>query len=204
MVSAGNFSCDICNLEFSSRPIVDAHLSGSKHQRKVEGKELLRKLHQTESCFTQDEETGKLTCLICFIELTSPQLLQAHLQGTKHQNKTSGETGSEKRPADNEGQAEVKKPKSDPKDDKHYCDTCQAGCNSDAQWEAHLKSRKHLNKLTLAAGGVVEPSPAKKRNPIAGTEKHFCDTCQAGCNSDAQWDVHVNSKKHLNKIAGQS
>lgn len=158
MVNQGStFNCEICNLEFTSQAIMDAHLAGSKHQRKVQGNELLWKLQQTESCFTQDEETGKLTCLVCHVELTSPQLLEAHLQGTKHKNKvnppapgapTTPKEGA-KRPADG-----------------------------------------------------TDPSPAKKRNPIPGTEKYFCDSCQTSCNSDAQWDQHIASKKHLNKVAG--
>jgi len=155
MVNQGTISnCEICNLEFTSQPIMDAHLAGAKHQRKVQGNELLWKLQQTETCFTQDEETGKLTCLVCHVELTSPQLLDAHLNGMKHKNKVNppvpgAPKEASKRPADS-----------------------------------------------------TDPSPAKKRNPIPGTEKFFCDTCQTSCNSDAQWDQHNVSKKHLNKLAG--
>jgi len=155
MVNQGaSFNCDVCNLEFTSQAINDAHMTGSKHQRRVQGNELLWKLQQTESCFTQDEETGKLTCLTCHVELTSPQLLEAHLKGTKHLNKVSGVSGgtpggAAKRPADDGS----------------------------------------------------EPSPAKKKNPLPGSEKFFCDTCQTSSNSETQWDQHLNSKKHLNKVA---
>jgi len=158
MVNQGNsFNCDVCTLEFTSQAIMDAHLAGSKHQRRVQGNELLWKLQQTETCFTQDEETGKLTCLTCHVELTSPQLLEAHLLGTKHKNKVSGVGGN----AGTGGNAAAPKRPAD----------------------------------------GSEPSPAKKRNPIPGTDKYFCDTCQTSCNSDAQWDQHLNSKKHLNKLA---
>jgi len=159
MVNQGSsFNCEVCNLEFTSQAIMDAHLAGSKHQRKVQGNELLWKLQQAESCFTQDEETGKLTCLVCHVELTSPQLLEAHLQGTKHKNKVGG--GGESKPASGGGGGK------------------------------------------RSADGT-EPSP-KKRNPIPGTEKYFCDTCQTSCNSDAQWDQHLQSKKHLNKLSGNA
>jgi len=135
---------------------MDAHLAGSKHQRKVQGNELLWKLQQTESCFTQDEETGKLTCLVCHVELTSPQLLEAHLQGSKHKNKVNPpEPGAPAKPKD----------------------------------------------TTKRPADGTDPSPAKKRNPIPGTEKYFCDSCQTSCNSDAQWEQHIAAKKHLNKVA---
>jgi len=156
MVNAGaSFNCDVCNLEFTSQGIMDAHLTGAKHQRRVAGNELLWKLQQSETCFTQDEETGKLTCLTCHVELTSPQLLEAHLQGTKHKNKVSGVTG-------------VPVPKKE-------------------------------GGKRAADGG--DATPAKKKNPIPGTDKYFCETCQCSCNSDAQWDQHLASKKHVNKLA---
>lgn len=140
MVNEGeNLGCEVCKLQFTSQSIVDAHMSGAKHQRKLKAKELLWKLREAESCFTHDEASGKLTCLVCNMELTSPQLLESHFAGTKHKNK-SGKRGVE----GGNGTSASKNGKSVP--GEYYCKVCQISCNSSQQMEQHVSSKKHLNK----------------------------------------------------------
>jgi len=150
MVNEGEtFGCEVCKLEFTSQSIVDAHMSGAKHQRKIKAQELLCKLQETESCFTHDEASGKLTCLVCDVELTSPQLLESHLQGTKHKNK-SGKRGLEG--GNGNGDESSKKGKSVP--GEYFCKECQTNCNSSQQMEQHVSSKKHLNKVATQKEGI--------------------------------------------------
>ncbi|CAL4196217.1 unnamed protein product [Meganyctiphanes norvegica] len=144
MVNEGEtFGCEVCKLEFTSQSIVDAHMAGAKHQRKLKAQELLWKLQETESCFTHDEASGKLTCLVCDVELTSPQLLESHLAGTKHKNKC-GKRGLE----GGNGTEPSKKGKSVP--GEYHCKECQINCNSSQQMEQHVTSKKHLNKVAAS------------------------------------------------------
>lgn len=166
--------CTTCQLEFSNQTILDAHMSGSKHQKKILANQLLEKLTKTETCFTHDTVKGTYTCLVCNIELTSPQLLEAHFSGNKHKQRATGGDPAIKQPAQQQqatsnGQASKRQlnPAAPPAKrvtgavapieagaDGFKCKECDKSFNSDVQMTQHLASSKHRNRLAELKSGM--------------------------------------------------
>lgn len=100
-MTTDGYWCQICRLSGTHTPMsVAAHVNGAKHLRKVAGHELLEKLKESTDCFDHDEATGMLKCRVCNIEVNTPQLLDVHLNGTKHKNKVEGKPVKRKHDGD--------------------------------------------------------------------------------------------------------
>ncbi|XP_068085878.1 zinc finger protein 385B [Anabrus simplex] len=143
--------CDVCNLEFSGQVVLETHLAGAKHAKKVKSQEILKQLQSSGQTFTRDEKTRILKCEICDVVVNSSQQLQTHLAGGAADATTPGgaevPAGVQKLP---EG--------SGSKSNKYFCDTCSVSLNSEIQLEQHLGSRKHKDRL--ASGGKTKARPA--------------------------------------------
>ncbi|CAM0951408.1 unnamed protein product [Alopecurus aequalis] len=110
------------------------------------------------------------------------------------------------------------------------CAFCKAKCNSKAQFEHHCTSGKHRQKInvTLGEGNIAKVSslhievPCKedssndmvknifsqeakshKSNVPGHVEKPplvSCSICQVICGRESDLEIHLNGKKHINKI----
>ncbi|XP_018008718.1 zinc finger protein 385B isoform X2 [Hyalella azteca] len=76
--------CDVCELSFFSQGVLQSHMAGSKHQRKVKSAELLKSLESMNHEFERNEISGVIRCIVCDITVNSPQLLATHMAGNKH------------------------------------------------------------------------------------------------------------------------
>ncbi|XP_014480635.1 PREDICTED: zinc finger protein 346-like [Dinoponera quadriceps] len=145
--------CEDCDLSFTSQTVLDTHLQGARHAKQLRSKNIMASLEETKIGFTKDEDTNGLKCNVCNVCLNSIQQLQTHLNGSRHKKKlmrgewdgkevvTQGasfpsSTGNEQQP--------VKDPA---KEVSLSCDICVKFFNSPIQYDMHMNSVKHADKL---------------------------------------------------------
>jgi hypothetical protein len=74
--------CDVCQMSFPSSAVLENHVKGSRHARKVKSQQAFRQLKESGTNFHQDEESGgEIRCEVCQVSVNSSQQLQAHLIG---------------------------------------------------------------------------------------------------------------------------
>ena len=76
--------CDVCQMTFPSAAVLENHVKGSRHARKLKSQQVFRQLKESGTHFRQGEEAGgELRCEVCQVSVNSSQQLQAHLIGKK-------------------------------------------------------------------------------------------------------------------------
>ena len=86
-------TCEVCHLPFPSRAVLEHHLVGSRHARKVKAESVLRQLQEGGAEFRATEATGDIRwvvgatltpwprCEVCEVSVNSSHQLQAHMIG---------------------------------------------------------------------------------------------------------------------------
>ena len=74
--------CDVCQLPFPSKAVLENHLSGNRHARRVKSQQALKQLHELGVQFHHEDGVSEMRCEICRMSVNSSHQLQAHLQGT--------------------------------------------------------------------------------------------------------------------------
>ena len=77
--STGRFSCDLCSMTFPSLAVLNNHVKGSRHMRKVKSAQAYRQMKAAGTAFKQ--EAGEIQCEVCRVSVNSSHQLQAHLAG---------------------------------------------------------------------------------------------------------------------------
>nr|XP_018906647.1 PREDICTED: zinc finger protein 346-like [Bemisia tabaci] len=151
------FDCEICRVKLNGEVIREAHLKGAKHQKKVKAAEM-QSLAETDSSI-KVEANNVYSCKVCDIVLNSHVQLKAHLDGSKHQTKVA-----------------------------------QAG-------QPKMRTESGLQMTPISISATANPAPTPKTGPD-GTSKaeFFCAHCNVHANSDLQYQQHMSSQKHLNKV----
>ncbi|XP_024942798.1 zinc finger protein 346 isoform X2 [Cephus cinctus] len=123
-------------------------------------KTIMATLEETKVAFTKDEETNGLKCNVCNVCLNSIQQLQTHLNGNRHKKKAmkGGWIGK---------------------------DVVQLGTTTTTTTARTPSSTGNLDLATSTTGFA-----------------YSCDICNKFFNSQAQYDVHVASRKHIDKANG--
>lgn len=170
--------CEACNLEFSSQTVLNSHMSGSKHQRKVKSQDLLKSLEEKEKGFERDDVSGVIRCTVCDVTVNSPQLLATHIAGNKHKQRANKKSG---------GTSNANGPPA-----KKLCTSAPGGTG-------HGVSSANGGSV-LAAMDI--PDCVSKLEETKGGGKYICNPCQAHCNSEQQLAQHLKSRKHLDTTSG--
>lgn len=176
--------CEVCNLEFSSQTVLDSHTAGSKHQRKVKSKDLLKTLEETEKGFERDEVSGVIRCIVCDVTVNSPQLLATHIAGNKHKQRAAKHA--------NQGSTNDPPP-------KRLRTTAPGVTGQDATTGCSNGGPRN----TGSSSNIEIPECVTKLEDTKGGGKYLCNPCQAHCNSEPQLAQHLSSKKHLDKVSGR-
>ena len=87
-------TCDLCKLTFPSQSVLDNHLKGSRHARRIKSQQAFRQLQDNGTTFrrqniihedgTMDDDGlhfGEIGCEVCEVSVNSSHQLQAHLAG---------------------------------------------------------------------------------------------------------------------------
>ena len=88
-------SCDLCSLTFPSLSVLNNHIKGSRHTRKVKSQVAYKQMKAAGMNFKSSHETsntsssanglcGEIQCEVCRVSVNSSHQLQAHLAGHKH------------------------------------------------------------------------------------------------------------------------
>ncbi|XP_012531256.1 zinc finger protein 346 isoform X2 [Monomorium pharaonis] len=146
--------CEDCDLSFTSQAVLDTHLQGARHAKQVRSKNIMATLEETKISFTKDEETNGLKCNVCNVCLNSIQQLQTHLNGSRHKKKLmrgewdGKEVVTQGASLKSTGSAQQSSPKLRiPKTDLLTCDICNKFFNSRSQYNVHMSSEKHADKV---------------------------------------------------------
>lgn len=97
---------------------------------------------------------------------------------------------------------------------KFYCTICNVSTTSNEHLESHYAGQKHLKMLKKHGGAVPEKPVAstdviKELQPVVDTQQnkasncrtpsgqYYCQPCNLSLNSEAQFNQHLDSKKHM-------
>ncbi|XP_075224265.1 zinc finger protein 385B-like isoform X2 [Lycorma delicatula] len=207
-------SCEICNIQVLGQNIMEEHLAGAKHARKVKSLELMKEMQNmisdksSSSCL--DLKNNTYTCRPCNVIVNSIQQLQVHCQGSKHKSKVSS--------SDNGSISNGDIQKGDAMSSRFYCSTCNVRVNSDTQLEQHKMSKKHSGRAAGSSDMNNRSAPYFKSQrkvfvkegwtgnmttpfPAPGTEGSLrCNVCNVSANSALQLQQHNFSRKHKEKL----
>ena len=104
MSSSTITTCDLCKLTFPSQSVLDNHLKGSRHARRVKSQQAFRQLQDNGTTLRQniihedgtlDDEVlhfGEICCEVCEVSVNSSHQLQAHLAGNVSNTFTNGKS----------------------------------------------------------------------------------------------------------------
>ena len=92
-VNSFKTTCDLCKLTFPSHSVLDNHLKGSRHIRRVKSQQAFRQLQDNgtnlgqniiheDGSFEDGLHFGEICCEVCEVSVNSSHQLQAHLAGT--------------------------------------------------------------------------------------------------------------------------
>merc|ERR1712228_1008031 len=86
--------CETCQIAFPSTAVLENHLKGSRHARRVKSQQAFRQLKDAGTLFrirgssasVSDigMSSGAIRCEVCQVSVNSSHQLQAHLTGHKH------------------------------------------------------------------------------------------------------------------------
>ena len=149
-------------------------------------------------------------CKVCNVELFGIENYRVHMSGRKHkaaEAKAEGVQGTQGTPipitvaTDDASLAGVG-------DGAEFnCDVCNTKVFGKANYKIHIEGRKHLNKVkeVAADGGAASGHPTESHTPPAavpgaGGDTYTCDYCETVIFGKANYDIHVQGKKHINKV----
>ena len=72
-------TCDLCSLTFPSLSVLNNHIKGSRHLRKVKSQQAYKQMKAAGMSIKQD--SGEIRCEVCRVSVNSSHQLQAHLAG---------------------------------------------------------------------------------------------------------------------------
>lgn len=183
--------CSVCNLEFSSQTVLDSHLAGTKHQKKVKSANLLKSLEETEKGFDKDEQSGVLRCTMCDVTVNSPQLLATHIAGNKHKQRAI----KHKAQLNSSGGSNGGAPPA-----KKMCHNPVGNTGSSNTPEATNNNNESTSNSNKPKCEIEVPEYVTKLDETKGGGKYLCNPCQARCNSELPLSQHLASRRHLEKI----
>merc|ERR1719273_2017065 len=92
--SSSSVFCETCQIAFPSTAVLENHLKGSRHARRVKSQQAFRQLKDAGTLFrirgssasVSDigMSSGAIRCDVCQVSVNSSHQLQAHLTGHKH------------------------------------------------------------------------------------------------------------------------
>ncbi|XP_015112537.1 zinc finger protein 346 isoform X2 [Diachasma alloeum] len=152
--------CNDCDLCFTSQTVLDAHLQGARHAKQIRSKVIMATLEETKVAFTKDQEANGLKCNVCNVCLNSIQQLQTHLNGNRHKKKVmkGAWTGTDEDEVKETAAPEPVPAPTSTKGGLLSCEACNKFFNSKAQYDVHIASKKHTQKMSRSG-----PLKAKRR-----------------------------------------
>lgn len=222
--------CSLCELEFTSSIVAKSHYLGKSHQKKTKlyleawsartQNPLPQKKHEVDGLPNYYDEKH---CRVCNLDLTSQIVAMAHYQGRKHLNavKNAGKLNPPPPTAQNQsfgiGQAfqtpkKLEKPEDleegeildagwkaapdsvvgqDSETRRSFCLPCKMYFSTE-EYPRHVSSDEHKAKAFTQMG-----------DDKMG-RKYYCSMCMVQCDTQATYDVHLQSAGHRSKIKDAS
>ena len=146
-----NLFCEVCQKPFTGEQSQQEHMKSEKHKRKVEMSASAPQNTKSESLDKQI--IGELCCKVCQKTFTGAQSMREHEQSEKHRRKVEALKTLKTEDLNFVKQQLLKN--SNPSmtvDDKQSmeCRVCQKSFTGEQSRQEHLKSEKHLKKVSRA------------------------------------------------------
>eukprot|EP00808_Paulinella_micropora_P010984 g59333.t1 len=147
-------------------------------------------------------------CALCRVQLNGPEPYEEHINSKKHLNKVAASADAKALTNKRTRKAPIAK----------TCEACGTHSNSEEQHKQHLESKRHLRRevqrraeeeKAAAAAANNFAAPAQNGNGAAGTATKSrkqpalllqCEICGVTSNGPIPHQVHLLSKKHVNRV----
>ena len=217
--------CFICDVDLSSKHVMDQHLNGRKHKnnkftKQTEPLEGVVYEMQTSDLpnhtmsDVSEEQLGEAVetipgvyiCELCDIDCKSENSYNEHCLGQKHRKKLAKLLAEEE----------------NAKTNLTYCVICEVECCSEENYGEHVLGQKHRKKVTKFQGrkpGVLlcdfcnvecysennliqHLKGVKHRKSVLKAEQSilFCSVCRVECPCEDIYMEHLQGEKHRNKM----
>ncbi|CAH1428303.1 unnamed protein product [Lactuca virosa] len=180
---------------------------------------------------SQPKSIQSMQCEVCNVTCDTKDVLEKHKQGKKHLKNmqklaissvispkmppptpTPTPTASETSVGELENNKHKLLQNGASVDKLLYCETCNAVCNNQNAFQAHLAGKKHSAKammqLVVTNGVVNTTSESDPKGPTPEPEAQTnnnpnpiqCQLCKISCSSIEVFNTHMSGKKHLKKL----
>ncbi|KAM0920785.1 hypothetical protein ACQ4PT_007270 [Festuca glaucescens] len=140
------------------------------------------------------------------MRIPSPDDLENHLRGRRHQENIAALLGGGKGTEEklHEKKALQLAHKSQKSVSRWMCSICDANCKSQFDLESHLGGRRHQDNIKALQGegkGTEAKLHEKKETQLADmnqipVSRWMCSICNANCTSQSDLDSHLRSRRH--------
>lgn len=226
-----SFMCHVCNIDLNSNAQFEQHLSGAKHKRILEQKN--RSANSADVAFNENDDTGYQLFEPCspsrgFTQTVQQNNLPSGSQLLPHDCPTGLVQNSSIQHAKKFSSFTISVPE---RSGWFYCSICDVTVNSETQLQQHLTSKRHQSnknverppgESSLLGSNIPEepfmpkPSLTGSNSPLAsyaGQNKItellptvgnlYCQVCDVAANSLMQYEQHMNSRKHNDRVSGK-
>jgi len=182
-------ACNTCEVNFNSESQYQAHLSGQKHQRKLEENangvtaESKMKTSDDENDSASNKKTKReikpvqqIPCTVCNDNFNSTAQYEAHCAGQKHKKKAQASTAGVTMSAPIQTA-------------RFRCETCNITVNSSQQMDAHFAGDKHKAKVTN------KEEAGNMEGQVSGM--YFCRNCNVSVPTAGKLAEHIKTPEHL-------
>jgi len=193
--------CDLCEIQVSSEVVLQTHLAGKSHQKKLRHAETQAKIANVDAASSSHSgftklsagtttalpgSSNSLVCDVCKITTNSPQQMDLHLTGSKHKKVVASKTkrmgaanlsptlGSPllTSPADLPPSIIlVKDAKTGAPAGGYKCKSCDCVLNSDEQLREHIATERHQNMEIGIPCDLPKSREERKFHPYSGPAK---------------------------------
>jgi len=189
--------CEDCEKKFSGLESWEQHVKSEKHKKKV-----VLRVSLTKNCGSGITNAGNsastsIECHNCGVFCNSQVTFEEHLKSKNHEKAVNARSNWIRSKEAGSTMKAVQ---------LLECLPCQKSFSGKESWEEHLKSSKHQKKVCAITPSESSKNTAVKTAPVVGNDtkveqEYDCKFCHISCSGPASYKEHLDSAKHLKKIA---
>jgi len=189
----GFYYCQLCDIRARSLYMLENHLNGKEHQKRVGGE--IKNLHQH---VKWDTESQYFVCTLCDAKAATLYIMEGHLEGKEHIRKL-GYLGGEPK----QGESLPPHISWDENSQYYVCGLCDAKAATLYIMEAHLTGTKHIRNVAYLEELKLAENSKLPQHVIFDEPSQFyiCTLCDAKAATLYLMEGHLGGKDHTRRVA---